>query len=513
MAQGCTVRPPVTRTTHHTRRLTRIVPPIEGLYAPYTHTNCQCNEYIALRERVLGEVPEPTSDGVRMLRAEARRIARRLPTVVPMSEERFVSRYSGKRRTRYANALASLRNNPLDLRKDSHVQAFVKAEKFSPWAKTNPAPRMIQGRNARYNIRLGCFLVPIEQALYTLTSPRGHRLIGKGLNLSQRAGLLERKMREFARPAVVSFDCARFDQHVSLEQLEAEHLVYNTAIPDPELRQLLRAQLRNRGHTQGGWGYKTKGKRMSGDMNTALGNCLVMITMVLAAMRHLGIKNYEILDDGDDCLVIVEEDVERELDQLVPLFLTFGHELKIENRAHCMEDVNWCQTKPCYIDGRWQFVADWRKVMSGAAAGCKYWHEPTSRRDMAFSVGQCLMALYRGVPVLQAYAAALCRSGGRINRDIFDSDTFRKVRLEYCANELGTLKPTDVSDASRLSFERAWGVDVRQQRIIEDQLARWTWDTTVTEAPCEVLPGWQWSYIPGTSPAEEGIDQPHYHGI
>lgn len=503
IARGCTLRRPVIPDAVHRRQLTRNCPPIPGTFNSFTHHNCQCNEGIALRERVVGEVPRPTQRGLVELAAEARSVSRRLPFAVPMKAQDFVNCYTGRRRTRYQAALDSLSRNPLDLPREAMVQAFVKAEKFDPGAKHNPAPRMIQARNARYNIRLGCFLRPIEHSLYQIKSPHGLPVIGKGLNLAQRAETLKEKMDLFKEPVVLSVDASRFDQHVDEEVLKIEHAVYNRLCPDPELKTLLKCQLRNKGFTQGGWKYKTRGKRMSGDMNTALGNCLLMIIMVNAAMKRLHVSKYEIFDDGDDCLIIVERPTShRVLRDLPRVFLDYGHELKMENKADTMEGVEWCQTRPVEFPTGWRMVASWRKILSTAACGVKYWHQAGARESMAFSVGQCLLALYAGTPVIQEYALALCRAGSRLNPDIHYSDIIFKVRAEKKVADLGKIAPEPIALSTRFSFERAWGLSLPEQRAIEKRLSEWTLGTDVQSVPEEVRPGWVWDYLPGTEPAE-----------
>lgn len=154
------------------RKLTRMFPSIPGLWATYSHRNCTCNEFIAMRNRVLGRVPEPTRKGLSMLRAEARRIGRQLPSTPTMSVSSFVNHYSGKRRTRYEQAAKDLKARPLTLPRDAEISAFVKSEKFNPGGKVNPDPRMIQARNARYNIAVGVYLKPIEHELYRMKSER-----------------------------------------------------------------------------------------------------------------------------------------------------------------------------------------------------------------------------------------------------------------------------------------------------------------------------------------------------
>jgi hypothetical protein len=81
--------------------------------------------------------------------------------------------------------------------KDARVKAFVKGEK---WAKYKVfKPRVIMGRDPRYNLELATYLRPIEHAFYAQFRGWGRqfytrtRLVGKGLNPCQRALLIKRR--------------------------------------------------------------------------------------------------------------------------------------------------------------------------------------------------------------------------------------------------------------------------------------------------------------------------------
>jgi len=486
------------------------VPPfVAGLWAPYTHRDCTCNELVALRNRVVGAVPEPTVEGLRMLRAEARRVASRLPTVAPMSDQAFLDHYSGRAKSKYANAIKDLQAKPLDLRADSTISAFVKAEKFSPSGKVNPDPRMIQARNARYNVEVGKYLKPIEHHLYRLRSKKGLPLLGKGLSMQGRGKVLRAIWETYKRPVCVSLDGSRWDQHIAREVLEIEHSIYLKCNSEEWFQQLLKQQLNNRCRTSRGWRYKTRGKRMSGDMNTALGNCILMVCMVQAAMREIAIP-YDTFDDGDDVLVIFESEfLERVMGAIPNLFLGFGQEVKVENISHRFEDIEWCQGHPVIgPDGQYSMVANWRKILSQSAAGVRYWHEPKTRFDMGFSVGQCLLAMYPGMPIIQAYATRLC-SSGQLNRDVFEVDWIHKVRAAGKAELLGKLQPQEVTAETRTSFAAAFGVDEVEQIVIENALQTWSIGVGVEDVPVEVSGDWEWNYIPGTDPASWESPKPN----
>jgi hypothetical protein len=315
-------------------RIARLVG--DRTWLPFAHHNCRCNQLIALRNRVLGEVPRPTHEGLVLLRDQAKRIRRLLPKVGPIDLHEVALHYGGGKRARYERAAADVLANGLTPR-DARITCFVKFEKLNSESKTNPDPRAIQFRDPRYGVSLARFLKPMEPHLYQLcgdgrTLP-STRVIGKGLSQVERAMLLRAKMASFASPVVVSLDASRFDQHVDIHLLRIEHSFYrHMASNAPELSRLLSWQLYNRGSTHSGVQYRTRGKRMSGDMNTALGNCILMVLMVSTFMRG---HRYDILDDGDDCLLICESGLlPWVLENVQDTFLQFGMEIKVEKVAH-----------------------------------------------------------------------------------------------------------------------------------------------------------------------------------
>lgn len=471
VAEGCRLTGPTELRCEAKRMLTRVLPPSPGLWGCFTHRDCTHNEIVAIRNRVVGEVPTPTQKGLLGMQVEAKRLIRELPNTARLSYDEFVEHYSGKRRNRYQSAVDSLIAQPLEIAKESDIKAFVKAEKFNPAAKVNPDPRVIQARHPRYNVELGRYLKPIEKQLYGLRSDKGFPLLGKGLSMQKRGSVLYKIWQTFRNPVCVSLDASRFDQHVDASALSIEHFIYKCLNEEEYLASLLKRQIHNKCVTNTGVKYRTKGKRMSGDMNTALGNCLLMIMMVRAYLKDVGIEG-DIFDDGDDVLVIIEaENLPKLLATVEEGFLEFGHEIKVENIAARIEDVNWCQSKPVINhEGRYRMVADWKKVLAQSTSGVQHWHEPTTRVDVAFSVGQCLLALYPGVPIISAYARALCKSGA-MSKGIYDTDWLHKI--QGTSVKLGELQYHAPTIEERTSFFKAWGVDEIDQLTIEAQL--WDW--------------------------------------
>jgi len=379
---------------------------------------------------------------------------------------------------------------------DGRVQAFVKAEKFDPTVKVNPDPRMIQSRSPRYNLVIAKYLRPVEHVIYNLLDDDGDRVVAKGMNQAARADAILSAFARFSKAVCFSLDCSRWDKHVKSTILNVEHGFYRALVGvHPEFDRLLSWQLVNRCRTSGGVKYVVTGGRMSGDVNTALGNCLLMVLMCRAAMRRLGVY-YKLLNDGDDVLVFVEHsEFDRVSGSIAKIFLEFGQELKIENVASLPSDVVFCQSKLVHNGEHYVMVRDWRKVLSQACCGTKNWNVPSYVRPMMGLVGTCELALNVGIPVLQAYAVALIRCSRGLLANFGDADAGLVARLRAEFGEgleaACKIKARPITDTARAAFTAAFGLCEWEQVAIEDILSKWDIDTTIaTTVPGEWDSSW-----------------------
>jgi len=447
----------------------------------YYH-NCKNNLLSALRNRVLADVPKASKGGIKSLQRQARKMTRKLHAVAPWTRDDVLGHYKGAKRKRYADAADRFEEEGVTHR-DSVVDLFVKSE-ATPIVKTFKAPRAIQPRSYVYGYSIARFIKPIEEVIYLLRGfgqkgVNNSRVIAKGLSQTQRAKLLLKKSANFSDPVWMTLDASRFDLHVSKEQLKIEHSVYLSMLNNPEFAKLLKMQLVNQGRVRSlGLKYTCDGGRMSGDMNTAVGNCVLMVLMVEEMMTRLRCPKYDILDDGDDIIVIVEKGWELVLkEKAFEIFLDFGHEVKIENIAYTFEDLEWCQCHPVEFEyGRWKLVRNPVKILTKGIAGTKYFTNPDekTRRKLINSVGHCELVLNLGVPVLQSFGEALIRLSGTTELLKFDSvdEYYHRINKELKAMNvpLEKVKGREITFEARCSFERAFGITVSDQVELEEWL-------------------------------------------
>lgn len=387
--------------------------------------------------------------------------------------QQFVDSYNGRRQGVYARAALSLETTPVhrgDFRIDN---AFVKAEKINFTSKGDPAPRVIQPRNPRYNVEVGRYLKFLEHPVYeAIGEVMGSPTVMKGYNAAQTAGVLRSKWDRFSKPVAIGLDASRFDQHVRPTMLEWEHSVYIACFRGAEaehLAWLLKGQVNNVCTLRACDGvikYRVHGSRMSGDMNTALGNCLIMCALLWRLRTELGF-HIEFVNNGDDCVAIMEEGHTSAFRKRVSaFFLDYGFTMKVEEPAFQFEQIEFCQAHPVFCDGTWLMVRNVHTILSkDGVCVVKDYATGAMARAWLGAVGECGLAMYGGVPVLQEFYLAFQRHG-TVDREVA---VVAETGMAHLARGMHR-EVAVVGDEARVSFWRAFDVSPTQQRELEEHL-------------------------------------------
>jgi hypothetical protein len=378
----------------------------------------------------------------------------------PLTHDEFVMLYDGPKRKRYEAAARSLLERQLE-EKDWKISLFIKDETICSWSKVDPAPRLISPRSPEYCLEVGCYIKPIEHLLYkAVARVWGETTIAKGLNFNQRGQLISEKWNAFRKPVAIGLDAHRFDQHVSYEALKWEHSVYTGCFPGkPKLRKLLDKQLFNSGtcyvddHKVT---YHRKGGRMSGDMNTALGNCLIMTGLVWTYARQKGL-NVKLINDGDDCVVFLEqEDLNAFLSGFKPWFVERGFNMKVEEPVYELEGIEFRQCHPVWNGEQYSMCRNVHKALFTDVVHVGRTIDEIKAIRQA--VAECGEAWARGFPVFPEFYRSL-RTGVEA-AVLRHSGTYWNAKGCFA----GTLQ---ITDEARLSFEKAFGVTPHEQLAIE----------------------------------------------
>lgn len=406
-----------------------------------------------------------------------------MPNLPVLTSQEVVDAYHGPKKQLYQKALYSLEESELT-EIDSHLSAFVKFEKQD----VGKAPRVINPRATRYNLRLGKYLKHTEhkffKAINKAFGARTKATVIKGFNADKSAEILHSKWGVFNDPVAIGLDASKFDMHVSVPALTYEHSFYTHLFPrSKELKRLLHWQLRNKGVARAVDGkveFTMEGTRCSGDLNTSLGNCIIMCALVWVHARNCGVK-VELANNGDDCVVFMERKDEKAFTRtLSHWFKKKGFAMTVEPTVDEFEQIEFCQTRPVQLTTGWRMVRNLGACLQKdlmCMIGIP--NDRTFRKWMS-AVGVCGSKLAAGVPVLSEFYDIFCRNGVKCSDGML-KEVFKNRSQLFLAQGLAN----GVVDAmARVSFYYAFGVLPDEQvamerfftRVMVDRL-----DTTVIE--------------------------------
>lgn len=386
-----------------------------------------------------------------------------------------VETYIGRRHTIYENALKKLTQIGLS-RQDAVSVAFVKMELVNP----EKAPRCIQPRDPCYNLSLGRYIKAAEHDIYDGI----RRVFGdgptvmKGYNVSQIGEIARGKWRSFSNPVAIGLDATKFDMHVSPAALAWEHSIYLELFnQDPRLKRLLSWQMHNKGAgycPDGKLKYTVEGKRFSGDMNTGLGNCILMCAMIhaYAKSRNVAVK---LMNNGDDCVVMMEqEDMEAFNRGLGEWFLDMGFRMVAEAPVFELHQIEFCQMHPIEIGEECRMV---RNMFSSLRKDTLTVHNLTGaalREKWCTAVGIGGLNLTGGVPVMQDFYQAYQRIGCMRMSKIADDPTFATGMKLMSKGMRELYREPDAW--TRVQVFEAWGITPDEQLALEAYYREYQFD-------------------------------------
>lgn len=382
----------------------------------YVDRACAHNEYAAFRNRVGFPTPKPSSEGIRKLRdlfslkaklmisGKEHKINQpiRFGKPIPWSPEAVV-RYYGADTPKgqlYESAYSELRYRPLEPR-DSNVTMFVKAEKLLTDSRhLYGDPRAIQFRGVVYSAALARYTLALERTFYMCTPGAT-----KGLDSHGKGTVMSDMILKYAQPAYLELDCSRFDAHVSSELLRAEHHFYNCMFSSAPLAGMLRRQLKNKVYSRSGLKYTVEGGRMSGDMNTALGNNVLQWGMITVWLSECGIDKFDFVFDGDDSVIVIE----RKQVGLVRASLyeeMFGMKAKLKVH-HEIELVEYCKGMFFGIPGDLVFGRNPLVSIHKDRYTTKLLTSQQQVNSYMYTLGLCMAHQYDKIPVMWSLANAV----------------------------------------------------------------------------------------------------------
>lgn len=413
------------------------------------------------------EPPRPTVNFSKTLESFGNGLRQFLPSTAPLNYQQFVDTYKGRKKELYQAALDDFRSAASNLKEDASVGVFIKYEKVDRTTKSDPVPRVISPRGLKFNLRLGRYIKHLEHRIFnSIGKLFGHATIIKGYTYDKTASILREKWDMLNDPVAIGLDASRFDQHVSKQALKFEHSVYldcYTGKHRRKLKNLLKCQLLNRciGYAPDGKvDYQVKGTRMSGDMNTSLGNCILMCGMVYSYCKFIGVKPI-LANNGDDCVVFLERtDVSKFSLGLSRWFYGVGFNMVVEKPVDIFEQIEFCQTKPVFDGIKYTMCRNPRTAIAKDSVMLNCWQGERHFRGWLDAVGMGGISIAGGLPIFQSFYKLFVRSGKK-----------RKVSADLLHNSWtysgGNREEHSINDQTRLSFWLAYGITPCEQLALE----------------------------------------------
>jgi len=329
----------------------------------------------------------------------------------------FILSKKGPLRSRYLNAHNKNVRRGVPLREISDIGAFVKNERYFE----EKSPRMIMGRNPRFNMLYARFIEPVERAFFKLEQ------VANACDYYK----CGQKFTNLVGQWFFENDMSKFEASQRWETLRLEYLVYSLLFPSDkqDLDVLFAAKMLKHGRTTAGVKFMFDYCRGSGDMDTGLGNGILnyIATTYFQAVNFCprrercrlgvcceGCVTGKFVIKGDDSYGCMPVNA-----AYINTYEYFGFDAKliIKKMPH---EVEFCSGHFVrQADGTYYYVQKLRKLLTSIETVIN--DDITTKGHAAHyyrSLGLMYKKLYAGIPVyedLADYLMTACKHGLNLN--------------------------------------------------------------------------------------------------
>lgn len=275
-------------------------------YAPLSYDrNDPATVDLAYQGRLFRPVPKPDPPFLAEFKAFVQSEVEKLPRVKPLTFDEWIDQennYNEERKNQLREAFDALKGGRPTRKQASHVDSFIKLESYPEYKY----PRMINSRCDAFKAWAGGKIKAVEQAIYDHDFD-GIKFI-KHVPVPDRPGLicmLDKANMKSGESDYKAFECS-FDPKV---QDACELPLFRHCLADtPEDAEFICAVDSgvNRMRTRSGARAAVKGRRMSGDLWTSLGNGFTnaMVMKFICHKRGISVSGFV---EGDDGLFVYSE--------------------------------------------------------------------------------------------------------------------------------------------------------------------------------------------------------------
>lgn len=241
-----------------------------------------------------------------------------------------------------------------------------------------------------------------------------------------------------------------------------------------QLAWLLALQLDNRGTAwfqDGKLKFAMRGTRASGDLNTSLGNCILMSAMTFCWKRTASV-NMKLANNGDDCMYIMSAvDEARWRAGFKEFYERKGFRMVLEPTVDVLEQVEFCQARPVMTIEGLKMVRNPKTLVTKGSMCLLPIHSMKMLEKWMMAVGVAEGSLGRGVPVVQSFARAMRRNGRRCTKRFIDLAYYQSSRIYHADLKV---EDSEITSEARVSFWQAWGIAPDDQILLEGWYDQWT---------------------------------------
>jgi hypothetical protein len=214
---------------------------------------------------------------------------------------------------------------------------------------------------------------------------------------------------------------------------------------------------------------------MSGDMDTGLGNSMIMYLMLKSYLAQHQIRG-SIMVNGDDSLVVINAtDVSKAKN--LSIFTKFGFNMKFDI-AYNIHKADFCQSRLFYSDyGPMMALTPERGIDRAGWTTMKYSFQ--NARAYVNTIGKCNRAAHWACPVLYKLATMMIQAANT-SQEVW----LRPYWAEYkqMLSKWWRKEEPTISMAARLSYEEAWDIPVTEQiRREQNMKVQVTYEPTLTQ--------------------------------
>lgn len=443
---------------------------VDKLAPPTPDVRDPLNVSEGAHKRILGEVPPLNRAELRRFRSFVRVFIRKhytpLPASTDLSFETWLDNtknYNEKRKEQLRKVYNLMEHNVPLKKRDRKVKTFIKSETYSEYK----FPRLINAVCDRNKVVLGPAAHAMEQVVYANSARIPVKFI-KHVPVCERPAYLEQLFGKSGTKVQAtdysSFECAfHRDLQAVCEQQLYSYLLRNF----PRERAAFALMMGwNWCRSKTGVNFKVKGRRMSGEMVTSLGNGFTNAMLLMYTAHVQGVQLLAAVVEGDDGLY----ETVGKLD--IRAVSNLGFKIKVEDWDR-HSDAGFCGIKYDPID--LVPIVDPVKALTnlGWTRSVQMWGK--ERKAMGLLRAKAFSLAYGcpGCPVLWPLAKRLLEIT-KEHEASFELDAWHLHNLH------GGVTPTDVeavepiaakaTQRTRDLFARLFGISVSKQLELEEAI-------------------------------------------